>query len=326
MPAVLVTGATGFVGRVACAALHAKGWTVKAVVRDARGSACRAPSEAQPVIVDSIGPDTDWGSTLEHVEVIVHLAARAHVLKETAKDPVASFRRVNIAGTERLARAAAGAGVQRLVFVSTIKVNGEETPGTPFTEDDPPSPQDAYGLSKWKAEQALRRVAAETGLEVVILRPPLVYGPGVKGNFLRLLELVNRGTPLPLGSVRNRRSLVFVGNLVDAIIACATHPKAAGKTFLVSDDEDLSIADLISRIAQALDRPDPLWPFPPTLLRLAGNLLGKSEEARRLLGSLRVDSGRIRRELDWAPPYSTADGLARTAHWFLALGAAGVTA
>jgi nucleoside-diphosphate-sugar epimerase len=271
--------------------------------------------------VGSLGPGTDWRKALSGVDVIVHLAARVHIMKETAEDSLMEFRQVNTHATERLARMAGQTGVRRMVFLSSIKVNGESTGNRAFTEADAPNPQDAYALSKWEAEQALKRVASETGLEVVILRSPMVYGPGVKANFLRLLQAVQRGIPLPLASIRNRRSIIFLGNLVEAIISSMTHPQAKGKTYLVCDDEHISIAELISRIARALGKSARLWPFPAELLRFAATLAGKSSEADKLLGSLLVDSSKIRSELGWRPSSSLDQGLAETAHWFLQTGA-----
>jgi nucleoside-diphosphate-sugar epimerase len=266
--------------------------------------------------IGNIGPETNWADALTGIEAVVHLAARVHVLKESARNPLAEFRLVNVAGTERLARMAASAGVRRLVYVSSIKVNGEHTHEFPFTEADTPGPQDAYGLSKWEAELALLKIAAETGLEVVIVRPPLVYGPGAGGNFLRMMDWVNRGFPLPLGSIHNSRSLIYLGNLVDALVTCVVDPRAAGNLFLVSDGEDVSTPDLIRRLAQAIERRPLLIHFPPALLRLAGLLTGKSAEVERLLGSLRVDSSKIRRELRWTPPFSMMQGLRATATWY----------
>ena len=312
---VLVTGASGFIGRMLCMSLEKHGCAVRAAVRDAsRGKGFS--KTASVAVIRTIGPDTDWSDTLRGIETVVHLAARVHVLKEKALDPLAEFRIVNVAGTERLARMAVSAGVRRLVYVSSIKVNGEHTHESPFTETDTPDPQDAYGLSKWEAEQALLKITAETGLEVVIVRPPLVYGPGAGGNFLRMMDWVNRGFPLPLGSIHNSRSLIYLGNLADALVACVTHPHAAGKTFLVSDSEDVSTPELIRRLAQAMECQSRLVPLPPVLLRLAGLLTGKSADVDRLLGSLRVDSSKIRRDLQWAPPFSMTQGLRETAAWY----------
>ncbi len=312
---VLVTGANGFIGRKLCVSLEEHGYAIRAAVREP-SSATGLSKAVDVVTVGAIGTETDWSQALRGVETVVHLAARVHVLREKARNPLAEFRLVNVAGTERLARMAASAGVRRLVYVSSIKVNGEHTHELPFTEADTPEPQDAYGLSKWEAEQALLKIAAETGLEVVIVRPPLVYGPGAGGNFLRMMDWVNRGFPLPLGSIRNLRSLIYLGNLVDALVVCVTHPRAAGNIFLVSDGEDVSTPELIRRLAQAMGRRPRLVSFPPALLRLAGLLTGKSAEVERLLGSLRVDSSKIRRELQWTPPFSMTQGLRETAVWY----------
>jgi nucleoside-diphosphate-sugar epimerase len=240
------------------------------------------------------------------------------VLRETAADPLSDYRRINVQATERLAREAAGLGVRRLVFVSSVKVNGERTRDRPYTEVDAPRPEDAYGISKHEAEQALAGIAAGTGIETVVLRPPLVYGPGVKGNFLRLMGIVARGLPLPLASIANQRSLVYVGNLVDAIVGAIDAPQAAGRTYLVSDGDDVSTPGLARAIARALAVRPRLLPCPPPLLRLAAALSGRGAEIARLTGSLQVDSSRIRRELGWLPPFRLEQGLAETARWYRA--------
>jgi nucleoside-diphosphate-sugar epimerase len=255
---------------------------------------------------------------LSNVSTVVHLAARVHVLDDPAADPLAAYREVNVDGALRLARSAADAGVRRFVFVSSIKVNGEATHGAPFTEASPPNPVDPYGISKWEAEQGLRQIAGETGLEVVILRPPLVYGPGVKANFRRLLAGVDRGAPFPFGAIHNRRSLVFVGNLADAIVSAVEHPAAAGETFLVSDGPAVSSPELVRAIAHALGRRPRLLDVPPSLLTLAGRVLRRDAVVQRLLGSLEIDSSRIRTTLDWTPPYTMQQGLAETASWWRA--------
>lgn len=236
-------------------------------------------------------------------------------MNDTATDPLSAFRQINVAGTERLARMAAINGVKRFVYVSSIKVNGEGCE-KPFTEHDIPAPDDPYGVSKWEAEQTLHKVADDTGLEVVILRPPLVYGLEVKANFLSLLKLFDRAIPMPLSSINNLRSLICVENLVDAIITCITHPKAVGQTYLVSDGKDVSTPELIRRAAAALGRPARLFPFPPSLMRFVGKLFGKSDAVERLIGSLTIDSSKIRRELGWKPPYTMEQGLKETAEWF----------
>lgn len=308
----LITGANGFIGGWLCPELLRQGHTVRQAVRSLSAeSAGFERSEVGPI--DS---GTDWTVALRGVEVVIHLAARVHVMKDHATDPLAEFRKVNLHGTVNLAQQAAAAGVKRLVFVSSVKVNGEQTSGAPFSELAPASPQDPYGISKWEAEQALQRVTQKTGLEVVVVRPPLIYGPGVKGNFITLLTTIDRGIPLPLAGVRNARSLVYLVNLGDALIVCATHPDAAGKTYLVSDGEDISTPDLLRRLGDALGRPARLFTLPPALVKQAGRLLGKAGQVERLFGSLQIDSGKIRRELKWIPPCSMQQGLQETAIWY----------
>jgi len=308
---VVVTGANGFIGTAVCASLYSAGYAVRGVVRG-----LDAESGADRTAVGEIGPDTDWRTALEGADVVIHLAARAHVIRDEVSDPLVAFRTVNATGTATLAWAAARAGVRRLIYLSSVKVNGERTGSAPFRESDMPAPKDAYGLSKYEAEQVLWQIAAETGLEVTILRPPLVYGPGVKANFLRLLQWVDGGFPLPLASVKNQRSLLYVGNLVDAIVACLSHSAAAGQLFLLSDGEDISTPALIRRLATVLGRRPHLLPFPLFLLRFAAALAGKEKEGDRLLGSLAVDMTCIRQQLGWNPPYSMAEGLRSTISWF----------
>lgn len=261
---------------------------------------------------------TDWSVALAGVTEVIHLAARVHVMRESAVDPYAEFYRTNVAGTERLARQAAEAGVRRLVYVSSIKVNGERTAGQPFRPEDKPQPEDAYAQSKLEAELVLKDISRNTGIEVVVVRPPLVYGPGVKGNFLSLLRVVQRGLPLPLASCDNRRSLVGLSNLVDLLTICTTHPAAAGQVFLAADGEDLSTPELLRRVARALGRNARLLPFPPVLLRLAARIAGRTGVYERLCGSLQVDTGKTHELLGWTPPHSVDEELARTARWFLA--------
>ena len=311
---VMVTGANGFVGKSLCAALLGKGDCVLGAIR--RAAPDEQPGPADYIPVGEISPATDWSAALNGVEVVIHLAARVHVMHETASDPLTEFRKVHTEGTAHLARSAAASGVKRLVYVSSIKVNGEQTAAAPYSELDPVSPQDPYGVSKWEAEQALQRVAQETGLEVVIVRPPLVYGPGVKGNFISLFAAIDKGIPLPLAGANNARSLVYVGNLVDALIACATHPDAAGQTYLVSDGAAVSTAELAKEIAAALQCKDRAFYFPPAVLRAMAALLGKSAQVDRLFGSLRIDSQKIRDELGWTPPYTLQQGLRETASWY----------
>jgi nucleoside-diphosphate-sugar epimerase len=310
---VLVTGATGFVGAAVRDALRERGLTQRGTSRSALAGA----SSSETVVVGELDGGTDWDAALEGVSVVVHLAARVHVMRETASDPLTEFRRVNTWATEHLARSAAARGARRFVYVSTIKVNGEATASRPFSGSDAARPSDPYGISKWEAELALARVAEQTGLEVVIVRPPLVYGAGVRGNFFRLLRLAHRGVPLPLGGAHNRRSLLFVRNLADALVTCATHPTAAGNTFLVSDGEDLSTKELYTRLALALGNSPRLVSVPPSALRLLARVTRRQEEFQRLFGSLQVDAGAISSALQWRPPYTVDQGIRETASWFL---------
>lgn len=312
---VLVTGATGFVGHFLCGRLLAQDFRVRGTLLPSESPTLLIDG-VEPVTVEPLGADTSWRSVLEGVNTIFHLAARVHIMDDPAADPLTEFRKVNVEGTAQLAREAARAGVKRLVFISSIKVNGEEC-AKPYTPDSPPNPSDPYGISKWEAEQALRRIEAETGLEVVVLRPTLVYGPGVKANFLNMMKAINRCIPLPLASITNRRSLIYVGNLVDALAICAVHSEAIGKTYLVSDGEDVSTPELIQLIAKTLGVTARLFPVHVSLMRMAGKLAGKSGAVNRLAGSLTVDSSNIRRDLGWKPPFTMEEGLERTAAWFL---------
>ncbi|MEW6589798.1 MAG: SDR family oxidoreductase [Pseudomonadota bacterium] len=300
----LITGAAGFVGRALCDRLAASGDAVAPAVRGKSG----LPNE---IVVGNLDASTDWGLALAGCDAVIHLAARVHVMRDTAADPLARYRATNTEATLNLARQAAQAGVRRFVFISTIKVNGEGR-DAPYRETDAAAPEDAYAISKWEAEQGLWQIARETGLEVVVLRPPLVYGPGVKANFRRLLDTVARSWPLPLGAIDNRRSLLYLGNFVDAIRVCVEHPAAAGQTFLVDDGEPVSTPELVRAVARAMGRPARLLPVPVGVLEFAGALLGKRAAVARLTGSLWVDSTLIRSRLGWAPPFSMAAGLAAT--------------
>ncbi|MBH0183431.1 MAG: SDR family oxidoreductase [Nitrospira sp.] len=315
---ILVTGANGFVGSALCRRLHSSGFLVRGVVRDRAKLLQQGNSESKErewVALDDRSSEDETRHAFHGVSAVVHLAARVHVMSDDAVDPLSEFRRVNCDWTERLARAAAVQGIRRFVYLSSIKVNGESN-ARPFTEQDLPNPQDPYGISKWEAEQALARVSSQTGLEIVVIRSPLVYGAGVGGNVLQLLHIIRRGVPLPLASVRNRRSLIYLGNLVDALACCVKDVRVAGKTYLVSDGEDLSTPDLIRRLANALELPARMWPVPLSMLRWIGSIVGKQAMIDRLLGSLQVDSSKIRKELDWYPPYSVDQGCSETAAWY----------
>lgn len=318
MHTVFITGADGFIGSALCAQLEASGYRVLRGIQPRDG----APASTEyPVLAIDIGPDTNWDGVLQGVDSIIHLAARVHILRETETDPLAAFRRVNTAGTERLACAAAQQGVKRLVFISTIGVHGSSTPtGNPFSELSSIAPHSPYAQSKWEAEQALRQIEQETGLEVVIVRPPLVYGPGVPGNFVRLLNWVYRGIPLPVSAVSNQRSFAALDNLVDFLRVCVEHPDAAGQVFLISDTERVSTPDLVHRLAQALDRPARLFPCPLPLLRLLGSVSGRRQSIDQLIGSLTVDSSKARQQLNWQPVMLMDDELAQMAQWFKSRG------
>lgn len=310
---VLVTGATGFVGSVLCDVLVRSGYVVRAALR----SENRVPTAvSERVVVGDINTGTDWSPALHDVDLVLHVAARVHILGDEPRN-ACLYMENNAGGTRRLAEAAANAGVRRLVFMSSVKVNGENSGNGLYGPDDAPCPCDAYGESKAIAEQGLRTVSAQTGMETVCVRSPLVYGPGVRANFLRLLNWVDREWPLPLGAVRNRRSLVSLWNLCDLLVHVLDHPDAAGRTWMVSDAEDLSTPELIHRIGNAMHRRVRLLPVPTRLLYLAGGLLRRKAEVARLCGSLAVDVTRTRDDLGWSPPISLDEGLARTVNWYV---------
>jgi UDP-glucose 4-epimerase len=310
---VLVTGASGFVGQATCARLVTQG-------RDVIGTVRHLPTQSLPGvdyrIVADLSGNTDWREVLKGIDMVIHCAARVHVMRETAADPLVAFRAVNVAGTKQLARQAAAAGARRFIYLSSVKVNGEGG-SVAYRETDLPAPQDAYGISKYETELGLREIAAETGMEVVMVRPPLIYGPGVKANFQALMRALVRGIPLPLGAIHNRRSLVALDNVVDLIATCIEHPAAANETFLVSDGEDLSTTELICRLARAMCRPARLIPVPTMVLMAGATILGKREVARRLCGTLQVNITKAREVLGWTPPVSVDEGLCRTANHYL---------
>ena len=309
---ILVTGASGFVGTALCRELLARGHRVRAAVRRPIPPGA-VPPDLHQILIPDIAAEFDRRALVDGVDTVVHLAAIAH---RSHRRIGTEIRRVNCDAAVRLAEAAAGlAG--RFIFLSSVKVHGEDSDGTTYGEKDALNPEDSYGRSKLEAERALTEIAGRNGIELVTIRPPLVYGPGVKANFLRLLGWVDSGLPLPFASVHNRRSLIYIGNLVDAIARCAEHPAARGP-FLVSDEEAVSTPELVSRIARALKRPARLVPVPAALLRAAGMIAGRRDEMRRLTGNLAIDSSRARRLLDWRPPYTLDAGLAETARWFRA--------
>jgi nucleoside-diphosphate-sugar epimerase len=307
---VLITGANGFLGSAMVNTFvkdsHLR---ILAAVRNS-GSEVVGSSE---VVVGDINAETSWCEALDHVDIVVHCAARVHIMSNESAQQLDLFRIVNVEGTINLARQAASSGVKRFIYLSSIKVNGEgTTEGRAFTENDRPSPKDAYGVSKYEAEQELFKIARETGMEVVIIRPPLVYGPGVKGNFATMINVVAKGIPLPLGAVKNnRRSLLSLDNLVDFIITCMRHPNAANQTFMVSDGEDLSTSELLKQLSLAMGLPPRLIYVPVWILHLAAILFGKRSVAKRLCGSLRVDISKARDLLGWSPPISIDEGLKR---------------
>jgi nucleoside-diphosphate-sugar epimerase len=306
---ILVTGASGFVGSAVLNEALRRGLKIRPVFRTIDSSI----KHYETVIVPELNGATDWSQSLRGVDVLIHAAARTHYMKDKALDSLVEYRRVNVHGTINLARQAAHAGVRRFVFISSIKVNGESTDcGCLFTADDDPAPGDAYSLSKAEAELLLMQVAHTTGMEVTIIRPPLIYGAGVKGNFLNLIKLVKSGLPLPLGSViHNRRSFVGLDNLVDLILVCAKHPQAANQIFLISDGEDLSTSELLVRMGKALGRPTLLLRFPPGIISFVASLFGKRLIFDRLLGSLQVDIRKTCELLDWIPSVTIDEGLSK---------------
>lgn len=313
---IVVTGITGFVGRAVLESLSAlASFKLVAAVRKPISN---LPTGVACMLVADLKADTDWSQALDGAWTVIHCAARVHVMDDPSSDPLAEFRKVNVEGTLNLARQAVADGVKRFIFISSIKVNGEGTaPGAAYTADDVAAPLDPYGISKLEAEQGLRALAAETGMQVVIIRPVLVYGPGVKANFLSMMRWLNKGVPLPFGAIYNKRSLVALDNLVDLIVTCIDHPAAANQTFLVSDGEDLSTTELLGKMAMALGKPARLLPLPSWILESSAKLLGKQALAQRLCGSLQVDITKTRELLSWTPPLSVDKALEKTAVEFL---------
>ncbi len=315
MKRTLITGATGFIGQALCKTLVERSMYVRATGRNHSKLYKLKNEKIETQQINKITSSTNWKMALSGCHTVVHLAARTHILHEKINNSSETYRKVNTTATLNLAKQAAVSTVKRFIFISSIKVNGEGQ-DTPYKETDQPAPQDDYAISKYKAEQGLRAIASETGLEVIILRPPLVYGPGVGANFLRLLQAINNGWPLPLGAVNNKRSLLYVENLADAIYTCIQHPMASGHTFLLSDKEDISTPELIRRIALSSHKPPHLWSIPNWLLRTTAIIIGKTKLANRLTSSLTANCSQIEHQLNWSPPFSLQDGLNATTKWF----------
>lgn len=305
---ILVTGANGLIGKALCALLEESG---DQVIRTVRTST--TPGE---ISVGDLDRHTRWDSVLDTtIDAVVHLAGKVPLSERETDAQASQYRQVNALGTINLARQCANSGVRRFIFISTVKVLGEGK-NESYRADDLARPTDAYAISKWEAEQALFQIARESGMAVIILRPPLVYGPGVKGNFLRLLQVIEKRHPLPLGAIRNRRSLIYLGNLVDIVRLCLVHPEAPGKTFLVSDGDDVSTPELIRRIAEAMQRRPFLVPVPVAWMEWAGATLDKRAAVDRLIGSLAVNIAPVQETLGWRPPFTMQSGLVATAQWY----------
>ncbi|QPO19675.1 SDR family oxidoreductase [Pseudomonas sp. Y39-6] len=314
---ILLTGASGFVGRGLVPPLLARRHKITAAMRNLNAEFDLHIDQVQ---ISGLSADQKWQPLLAGKDLVIHLAARVHVMSDNSADPLVEYRRVNVDGTLHLARQAADAGVKRFIFISSIKVNGESTTGgMAYTADGPTAPTDPYGISKMEAERGLRALADETGMEVVIIRPVLVYGPGVQANFLSMMRWLHKGLPLPLGAIHNQRSLVALDNLVDLIVTCVEHPAAANQTFLVSDGEDLSTTTLLRRMAKAIGKPAHLLPLPAWMLEAGAAILGRRALAQRLCGSLQVDISKTRELLGWTPPCSVDDALRKTGKHFLEL-------
>jgi UDP-glucose 4-epimerase len=314
MNRILITGSSGFVGKQFLDnELILDRYNIRTVSRE------YSTFNPDSVLIENIDNNTNWMVALLNVETVIHCAARVHIMDGNLTNPLNEFREVNTYGTLNFAQQAADAGVKRFIFISSIKVNGESSElGFPFKPDDDFIPTDHYGLSKYEAEVGLRKIAIETGMEVVIIRPPLVYGPGVKANFASMMKWINKGFPLPLGGIKeNKRSIVSVDNLVDLIVTCIDHPNAANQTFLVSDDDDVSTTQLLANMATALDAPNRLLPIPSSWFTLAAKSIGKPDISQRLCGSLQVDISKTKEMLNWQPPYSSAESMAKTANAFL---------
>ena len=309
---VLVTGANGFVGRALCQDLLAHGYGVRALVRTNEGRIHYSNQDIEQIVVGQLEMHNDWQSVLTGVDTVIHLAGLAHVLHDKHGNQLAAYRAANVESTKKIALAATSFGVKRFIYLSSIKVNGDSTSGTPFKEIDTPNPVDYYGLSKLEAEEALQSIGLGASMETVIIRSPLIYGPGVKANFKRLMDWVDKGVPFPFKNLANKRSMLYVGNLTSALIACIEHPNAAGKIYLLSDAQDLSTSALVQAIADIMCKPLRLWFFPRKVLSFTAKLLGRSDELSKLVGSLQVDSSKIVNELGWVHPFTVDEGIRET--------------
>jgi|LakMenE18May11ns_1017448.scaffolds.fasta_scaffold9727534_1 nucleoside-diphosphate-sugar epimerase len=314
---ICVTGASGFIGKELCVQLLKEQYNVVATVRNTKLLSLSEQKNLKIREVANIDINSNWSEIFSGINCVIHCAARVHVMKESEEDALSSYRRVNVDGTRNLAEQAFSAGVKRLIFLSSIKVNGENTNRSCFKHTDIPSPTDAYSISKWEAEQALQKISKQTGLEVVIVRVPLVYGKEVKGNFLHLLNIVAKGIPLPFSKVKNQRSFLGLDNLIAFLIYCIDHPKASGQTFLLSDGEDISTRDLIKKIADNMQKPSRIFSVPIFFLRFLGKVLGKSSEMNRVIDSLQIDSSFTFKFLGWKPATSINEGLYKTVQWYL---------
>jgi|688.fasta_scaffold333159_1 nucleoside-diphosphate-sugar epimerase len=304
----LITGANGFIGKVLIKRLSQDGHLVSALVR----KKIEVPYSNETFLIPSINAKTNWAELLKDRDVVIHLLARVHIMDDKASDPLMEFRKINVDVTIALAKEAARQGIKRFVFLSSVKVNGESTSDHPFSETNLVYPQDAYAISKWEAEEALRQISKETGMEIVIIRSPLVYGPNVKANFLKMMQYVKQGIPLPLGSIQNKRSLIGIDNLVDFITTTISHPKAANQTFLISDDEDISTTNLLRRIGECMEKPARLIPVSPKILSFLFKIIGRQDFGDRLLGSLEIDITKAKKLLAWSPPLTLNEGLRAT--------------
>jgi nucleoside-diphosphate-sugar epimerase len=311
---VLITGASGFIGLELCERMLNDGWQITGTVRS-EAQALKLPFGVEPLLLKSIDVETNWLDSLRGIDIIIHLAARVHVMRELSSDPLKEFRKVNTEGTVRLAREAVAAGVKKFIFMSTIGVNGNSSGEIAYTENDTPVPHNLYSISKMEAEEQLLKLFTLTKVELVIIRAPLVYGEKNPGNFLTLLNIVSKGFPLPFASIQNTKSFIYIGNLIDVLNLCANHREAKG-LYLVSDGEDISTPELLRKVAVGLQIPIRLFPCPYWLIRLTGKLLGKYDTVERLLSSLTINNSKIHHELGWIPPFTMQEGLENVAKWY----------